>query len=120
MVDSDWMTSRPQARHHVEESEIKLELADQFQSFMRLSGYLEVLMGREAHVYELMPDNFRHAWSEAFAAALHAVTNDNGRKVIDLAEEVCQRFTFALQIMDAPAWPDRLERDRIYWETLVR
>jgi hypothetical protein len=117
---SDWLTSHPHARTIVDEAEVLLELPEKFVSFMRLVGSLEALLGREPEVYELMPDNFRHAWSETFSAALDAATNGNGRKWEDIAQQICQQFESALQIDNATPWPDKLERDRIYWETIAR
>ena len=53
-------------------------------------------------------------------SAIDAAVKGDGRKWEDIAQEICQRFESALQIDDAPAWADRLERDRIYWETIAR
>lgn len=117
---SDWLTSRPHAKTVVEETEHVLDLPHKFASFMRLQGLLDEVLGREPCPYELMPDEQRHAWSEAFSTALDAVTNGHNKKWDELAQKICQAFESALQISDVAAWEDKMVRDKVYWETITR
>lgn len=117
---SDWLTSRPHARTIVEETETVMELPEKFASFMRLTGLLEEVCGREPIPYELMPDDQRHAWSECFSAALDAAANGHGKKWDDIAQRICQAFESALQIADVVPWGDKMATERIRWETIAR
>lgn len=118
---SDWLTSHPRAETVVEESETVLEFPEKFASFMRLTGLLDEVLGREPVIYELKPDDQRHAWSECFSAALDAIANATPKTPwANLAQRVCQSFESALQIPDVIPWEDKMAKDWVYWETIAR
>lgn len=100
--------------------ELPLTELQQMHSFLRTNSMLDSALGKEPEEFEFMQPELQSAWGDAFLKAREVVTNGDGKKFEELAEESNRAFQSSLNPQEIIPWLDILPEWRLKWVFLIR